>query len=114
MVLALLQQSASAQPGTFPTDLAWPLCGRLYQSNFNATLCPQERWGNTSFTDLPLSDTVAPRLRSAWASQPCDFHRGVDLHADWKAPVFAPSGGYLYKLENDTEGGKWAGPSPSA
>ncbi len=103
-LLALLCCLAAAMPaagaGSYDPEPAWPLCGRITENPpagwVETDGCPSERWGDAAYSDEPISDTFGPRLLGTTY----DFHRGLDIDADWDTPVFAIADGEVKKISS--------------
>jgi murein DD-endopeptidase MepM/ murein hydrolase activator NlpD len=96
VLLTPLLWSASASGQQFDPAPSWPLCGRITDAppaGWDESLgCPQNRWGNTDFTDLPLNWTYGPRPLTS-ENDRYDFHRGLDIATPIGTPVFAIAAG---------------------
>lgn len=91
----------AAAEGNYDSNPAWPLCGRITEDPPTGWTedqgCPSKRWG-ADYTDEPLSDTFGPRLLSG----DYDFHRGIDIDADWDTPVFSIADGEIKSISSGT------------
>ncbi|MDH3604763.1 MAG: M23 family metallopeptidase, partial [Candidatus Tectomicrobia bacterium] len=63
--------------------------------------CPSERWGNSNYTDAPLSSTFGPRQLASDHFR-FDFHRGIDIAAPIGTPLFAFADGIVRKAGLDS------------
>ncbi|NKB49627.1 MAG: tandem-95 repeat protein [Alphaproteobacteria bacterium] len=99
LCLAPLLWSAAASGQQFDPAPAWPLCGRIADAppaGWDAAShgCPQERWGNADYTDLPLNWTYGPRPLTSQNDR-YDFHRGLDIATPIGTPIFAIADGVV-------------------
>lgn len=92
-LLCLATAMPAAASGSYDPAPAWPLCGRINEAppaGWVATDgCPSDRWGDSTHSDEPISDTFGPRLLSG----KYDFHRGLDIDTPSNTPVFAIADG---------------------
>lgn len=89
--------------GPFDTDVPWPLCGRIYEDPpANVRLdgnCPSVAWGDPDWADGQIISAFGPRIESAASGPRYDFHRGIDISADWGSRVFAVAAGKIKALD---------------
>lgn len=90
--------SAAASGQQFDPAPSWPLCGRITvdaPAGWDQSQgCPQERSGNSDFSDLPLNWTYGPRPLTS-GNDRYDFHRGLDIATPIGTPVFAIADGVI-------------------
>lgn len=94
----------TALAGPFDPAPVWPLCGRISEkppSGWQAPMgCPENRWGSSRHTDLPLVANFGPRLL-AHENYRYDFHRGIDIKTAYGSPVFAMAPGQVIIAGHD-------------
>ena len=91
VICATIVSAANTDPNT-----SWPLCGRISENEPSGWVatdgCPALRFGNTAYTDEPLSSTFGPRPLFS-ENMRYDFHRGVDIATPIGTPFFAIADG---------------------
>lgn len=96
--LPLVWSTLALSSQDFDQVTTWPLCGRISETPPPDWVdgCPSERWGNSDYTDLPLSSTFGPRQKASDNFR-YDFHRGIDIPTAIGTPIFAIADGIVKK-----------------
>ncbi len=103
LLLSAALSPTASQAQDFDPSPAWPLCGRIAAAPpagwAETDGCPSDRWGNSSFMDLPIASPFGSRPLAS-ENDRYDFHRGLDIATPEGTPVFAIADG-IVKIAGD-------------